>query len=272
VEYYIGEEIDNVLHTTESDLLEFYETHKYNNMVPEKRIVLQLLSNDLATARKHRREVARMIRRNQNDRIAEYMQRESILHFVNITIIDGIDVVPTAGRDDNYMEKVFAAKENELSDVFQNVNGYYVFFYMLEIQPSHPVPLIEDMNNYVEQLREYKINEIVDKMQTELNDEYNVVKYLDRIESAITPDELFFYAENAQNRGDFNVAIDLLDFIITDFYGTEYAYEALYLKGFLATDVLKDKDMARKALLDLINNYKETELDEAALFLLQGIQ
>jgi len=117
-----------------------------------------------------------------------------------------------------------------------------------------------------------KANILFDQKRDELITEYNLVKYLDRIVTMITPEELFNLAEEAQRGFDNQAAVQIFQQIVIDFPETEYAYRALFMQAFIASEDQRQRDRAINLFEQLLEEYPEGDLNESATFMLEMLR
>ncbi|MCL2063531.1 MAG: peptidylprolyl isomerase [Candidatus Cloacimonetes bacterium] len=274
VNFFKDIEINNNIVITREELFEYYQNNPEGLTIPEERLFRQFVAVEQRTARRHHREISRMFRRNQHDLVPDYITRESLMGH-NGGLLDikyGDIVVPTVGPDEYYSNKIFESEKGQLSQVFKNINDYYVFFFVTEIIPEHKRPFSDVENRFRGIVYRQKAEELTNQKQDELKEFYNVVLHEDRIIGVITASELFLYAEIARRMGRIEDTMLFLDYIINDFEGTEYAYDALFMKGFMASIELNNEDLAIQTFQNIIEKYQEGDLNEAAIFILETLQ
>ena len=271
--YFNNTEIRNKVEVSREELLDFYENNTERYTTPASRSVRQFISTDERAARKHRSEIAKMLRRKQNDRIIDYVQKNS-LNLQNGGLLEYIyrnNLIPHLGEDQAYNQKVFDTKIGQLSDIFRNVNNEVVFFFVVNETPPRVRDLHEVENSLMSIIHRQKAEVLFQELQEELKELYSVKAHFDRIVHDITPEELFEHAEMLQRMGQINEIIYFYDQIIKDFEGTDYAYRALFMKGFVASENLKDNSIAIQAFQELIEKFPEGDLNESAKFMLDAL-
>ena len=272
--YFNSKEIQEKIEVTDDELHEFYANNTDMYMVPAHRSIRQFVSNDDRSARNHHRDIARMLRRNQHDRIADYITTHSLAG-INGGLLEFIyrnNIIPTVGVDENYNAKVFELKVGQLSDIFNNINDEIVFFYVVSETPTRVRPLSEVESSLRSIIHRRKATAALEEMKNELLEEYTVITHLDRIVTQITAEELFHAAEVAQRMGQTNECLLIFDAIIADFSGTEHAYRALFMKGFVASENQNTINQAIQAFQELIDNYPDGEMNDSAEVLLDMLK
>ena len=266
-------EIIQKIEVTDEEISEYYEIHKHEDMAPERRLIRQFISLDLRDARRHHRTIARMLRRNQHDLIVDYIVRESY----GGQTVDLIEVskarvaIPRVGADEIFWEKVFEARIGQLSDIFQNMYDEYVFFFIVDIIPEDFRSLSELENQYRSTIQRQKETALLREIESELIDAYNVVSYPERLVSTNTPEELFYHVDISINREEYGDTIFFLNCIISDFKGSEHAYQALFMKAFILTEYINDNVYAIQTLNEMIEDFPSGDLNQDALLLIETL-
>ena len=274
--YYHNTEIVNKVEVSRDELLEYYENNTERYTVPANRSIRQFVSADERTARRHRNAISKMLnnRRDQTDKIVEYITNESLMGHNGglLNYIYQNNIVPTVGVDEVYNRMIFEARIGRLSEIFRNVNDEVVFFYVTEEIPARVRPLSDVENSLMGILHRQKVNELFEQKQEELLNEFNVVTHFDRISHILTAEQLFNQAELTQRMGQIQETIHYFEQIASDYAGTEYAYRALFMKGFMATEHFEDKEIAIQAFRELLEKFPEGELNESARFMLDELE
>ncbi|MCL2064716.1 MAG: tetratricopeptide repeat protein [Candidatus Cloacimonetes bacterium] len=274
--YFNQKEINEHVDVSREELLDFYENNTERYTIPAHRVIRQFVASDERAANRHHREIRNMLRsrRDQTDKIIEYITNES-LQGQNGGLLEHVyrnNIVPTLGVDHFYNNKIFEARIGVLSDVFRNVNGEFVFFYVVEEIPPRVRPLSDVENSLISIIYRRKVAELFEQVQQDLMLHYNVVTHFDRIQTAITPEELFYFAELSQRMGQLNETIAFFDAVINDYPDSEYSYRALFMKGFVSMDNQNNTSMAIEAFRSLLEKYPDGELHESAEEMLKALE
>ena len=273
--YFNRSEINDHIEITRDELLDYYANNTDRYTIPASRSIRQFVSTDDRAAARHHREIRSLLRgrRDQTDKIVDYITKES-LEGQNGGLLEHIyrnNIIPNLGIDENYNRKVFETRIGEISDIFRNVNGQIVFFYVVEEIPPRVRPLPDVENSLISIMHREKAAVLFEQVRQDLWEKYNVTTHYDKIVTAVTAEELFHVAEIAQRMGQINETIDFFDAIISDFPMTDDAYRALFMKGFVAAEHINDYNIAIDAFNELLQKFPEGELNESAQFMLEAL-
>jgi outer membrane protein assembly factor BamD (BamD/ComL family) len=83
-----------------------------------------------------------------------------------------------------------------------------------------------------------------------------------------SPEELFDLAQQAENDGDFQEAVDLYTMLLEKYPQNEHNYKAQFMIGFIYSEELKDYDQARMAMQKVVEQYPDCDLADDAQWML----
>lgn len=197
---------------------------------------------------------------------SEYKKKDGILdHIYNNGIIPGI------GKDEVYSEYVWKTKANKFSKIFQNSKDIWVFFYVLEDVKAVATPFDEIIPKVKKQKMNNESKAAFDRLSMEYENKYNLKKYPERMIVVLSAEEYFNKAENAQKRRRFDDAIFYYDKIIEHYQNNSDDYKATFMKGFLYSEEMDDKDSARECFAKVIEDFPESDLHESAQYMIDEI-
>ena len=267
-------EILGRVEVTDEELLEFYEANTHRYTIPAARNIRQFIAADERAARRYHRSIQRMLRRGREDNIIALVRQES-LNSTGDGVLSNVyrnRIIPGIGVDDVYNEKVFTTEIGVLSSIFRNRNNEVVFFYVMNEVPERVRPLAEVENSMINIITRQKANELFEQTLDILIAEYNVITHFDRIVTMITPEELFTLAEEAQRRMSYTEAISFFDLVLTNFTGTEHAYRAMFMKAFVTSEEIRNRDRAIELFEEFLEKFPEGDLNESAEFMLEALK
>jgi len=226
------------------------------------------------TAKKMRTRVKKLIKKQKdeeiNDLIAEnsvYPTKDGILnHIYDNGIIPGI------GKDQVYCDKVWDTDPEKLSEIFQNSKEKYVFFRITEDVVATAKPFEEEKDKVENTLLKKLSKEKFDSVKKELETKYALNIYPDKMIVKLSAEEYFNKAEAAQKRRRFSDAIFYYDEVIKYHKNNKDDYKAMFMKGFLYAEELKDKDKAIEIFEKFLELYPEGDLRESAQYMLSSLQ
>ena len=220
-----------------------------------------------AEAKKMRKKVSKLLKKNDEEGIkqlisesSEYKSKDGVINHIYKN-----DIIPGIGKDEVYNSNVWKAKPQKLSKIFQNSKDIWTFFYVMEDVKAVATPF-EDI---VEKVKRQKLNEEsrqnFEQTKAELASSYNLKKYPERMIVILSAEEYFNKAEAAQKKRRFTDAIYYYDKIIENYANNVDDYKATFMKGFLYSEELADKESARECFVSVIEDYPQSELHESCL-------
>jgi len=226
------------------------------------------------TAVKMRKKIKKLIKKNKDDEIialikenSVYADKDGVLdHVYNNGIIPGI------GKDEVYCDAVWNTDPDQLSEVFQNSKEIYVFFRILEDVVATAKPFEEVKSKAEQTLMRTLSKEKFESVKKELEVKYSLNKYPDNMVVKLTAEEYFNKAEAAQKRRSFNDAIFYYDEVIKYHKNDKDDYKAMFMKGFLYAEELKDKVKAIEIFENFLELYPEGDLKESATYMLSSLK
>jgi outer membrane protein assembly factor BamD (BamD/ComL family) len=87
--------------------------------------------------------------------------------------------------------------------------------------------------------------------------------------SSKSPEELFNLAQQAENDGDFEKAIDFYTMLLRKYPHNEHNYKAQFMIGFIYSEELKDHEKAKLAMQKVVDNYPDCDLADDARWMLE---
>jgi len=106
----------------------------------------------------------------------------------------------------------------------------------------------------------------------ELNVEYDIKKYPERIQLNLSADELFTHADNAARSRNYKDAVIFYDQIIKNYANGVDDYKASFMKAFLVAEEMQDKDLALQLFRSFLAKYPEGDLHESARFMIDSLE
>ncbi|MDA3813026.1 MAG: peptidyl-prolyl cis-trans isomerase [Candidatus Cloacimonetes bacterium] len=226
------------------------------------------------TATKMRKTVKKLIKKHKDEEINALIQ-ESSVYPAKDGILDHIyknDIIPGIGKDKVYCDQVWATEPGQLSDVFQNSKDKFVFFRIMEDVTAIATPFVEVKDKVKNTLMRTLSKEKFESVKEELETKYALTTYPDKMVVKLSAEEYFNKAEAAQKRKRFNDAIFYYDEIIKYHNNTKDDSKALFMKGFLYAEELKDKEKAIEIFEEFLDLYPEGDLSESAQYMLSSLK
>ncbi len=226
------------------------------------------------TAVKMRKKIKKLIKKNKDDEINALIQEHSVYSDKD-GILDHVynnGIIPGIGKDQVYCDMVWNTNPDQLSEVFQNSKEVYVFFRITEDVVATAKPFEEVRGKAEQTLMRTLSKEKFESVKKELEIKYSLTKYPDNMIVKLTAEEYFNKAEAAQKRRSFNDAIFYYDEVIKYYKNDKDDYKAMFMKGFLYAEELKDKEKAIEIFEKFLELYPEGDLRESATYMLSSLK
>ena len=260
--------------TTEVAMKKFYDENPDKFSSKEYRKIQAFSFDDEKNAEKIRKKIVKLAKKGKEEEISKLL-KTNCLHPENNGVKDFIyknGVIPGLGKDKVYSETVWKIEPNEVSDVFKNSKGEFVFIRILEDHKAE-VPAFDDIKDKVKHTyMKTKSREKFEEVSAELEKKFNLKKYPDKLINRLTAEEYFTKAEEAQKKRRFNDALFYYDKIIKYYPNGKDDYKALFMKGFIYSEDLKNKDEALKIFQDFLDKFPKGELTDSAEFMMKELK
>jgi tetratricopeptide (TPR) repeat protein len=226
------------------------------------------------TATKMRKTVKKLIKKKKDEEIKTLITDNSV-YAKGDGILDHIydnGIIPGMGKDQVYCDMVWDTDPKDLSKVFQNSKGIYVFFRILEDVVAIAKPFEEEKDRIKKTFMRTLSKEKFESVKQELETKYALVTYPDKMDVRLTAEEYFNKAEAAQKRRRFNDAIFYYDEVMKYHKNNKDDYKAMFMKGFLFAEELKDTEKAIALFEEFLTLYPEGDLSESAQYMLSSLK
>ena len=226
------------------------------------------------TANKMRKKVKKFIKK-QKDKDINALIAENSVYPAKDGVLDHIydnGIIPGMGKDEVYCDMVWAIEPGQLSDVFQNSKEKFVFLRIIEDVIATATPFEEVKNKAEQTLLRTQSKEKFESVKKELEIKYALNKYPDKMIVTLSAEEYFNKAEAAQKRRRFNDAIFYYDEVIKFHKNGKDDYKAMFMKGFLFAEELKNKEEAIEIFENFLELYPDGDLSESAQYMLSSLK
>ncbi len=251
---------------SEDDLKKYYDdnkdrytinaTRKYHHYTyPSKRIAKKVLKKlKKYDAKKDTARIEKLLAKytEGDNKIIEKIKENTVL-------------IPGFGVDSTYAEVIWNTPVGEYSSVFENRNGSYTFLKVLNHNDKTLRPFDTVSSSIQNMIRRQEVQKKFQSVTEKLKKTHNLKTYPERLISRYSATDLFSKASDAQQAKNFNEAIEYYDVISMKDTNSKDAAKALFMKGFLLSEELKDKDAAiatyEKLLKDFPNNENRDSIE-----------
>ncbi|MCL1827573.1 MAG: peptidyl-prolyl cis-trans isomerase, partial [Candidatus Cloacimonetes bacterium] len=271
--FWYSEEVSDKITVSQEEIQKYYNDNLGRLMIQAHREIRQFVAKNEKDAKKHQKAIAGFLKKGQTTKIIDLIRAESLKPEGDgiLPNVYANGIIPGIGRDQVYNNKVWETKPGTVSDIFTNSKDEIVFFYITSETPAVPRPMEDVAASLRSNVHRTKANELFDERKEQLLEEYAVVIHYDRLVSRITPEELFVVAEDAQRRSAYADAVSTYDQIITDFAGSDHAYRALFMKGFVLAENMGNTDKAIEVFSQCLSMNPKGDLNEAIEFMMESL-
>ena len=270
--------ITNQIDVNENTIRDYYEENLEKFSTKPYRKIQVFGFKDEAAAQEAKEKVKNALAEDDSLLLSEVLE-SSNFEFSNgeISYIYQNGIIPKFGKDQVWNEKVWEDNYGEtdprkLSEIFLSSEDYYVFFRILEDNVPVATPFEEAKGKIENEMRRDKSNELFKEQEELLRNKYQVVLFEDNLVEKLSAEEYFTNAENAQKKRRYKDAIYYYDQICEFYKNGKDDYKAMFMKGFIYAEDLKNKDKAINIFEELIEKYPEADLHESARFMIDDLQ
>ncbi|MCB5247853.1 MAG: peptidyl-prolyl cis-trans isomerase [Candidatus Cloacimonetes bacterium] len=251
----------------------YYDEHIDEYSTPAHRKIQVLWFTDADDAERARSKYALYAGFDDQERIdrlvAEKSSKPQLRYLQNIYdngIITGI------GPDEQFSNLVWDNPVGYISPVFTSATGDILFFQSLEETPATAQNFTEIEPRIYGLLKNQRQASQQELVTQQLFEEFNLVKYPEKISLELKAEELFTMADNSARQRNFKDAIAFYDQIIKNFPNGSDDYRASFMKAFIISEELKDEAQALQLFKDFLQKYPEGELNESAQFMIDSLE
>jgi PPIC-type PPIASE domain/Tetratricopeptide repeat len=228
-------------------------------------------------AKKARKTVKKALKKNDTESLNAILA-SSVFEFENgeIDHIYQNNIIPKCGNDTLWCDVVWEAdygktKPNELSDIFKSAQEFYVFFHVMEDTVPIATPFDDAKVQIENEMRRDRSRELFEAADLNLRQKFGLEIFEENLVEKLTAEEYFTNAENAQKKRRYQDAIYYYDQICEYYANGSDDYKALFMKGFLFSEEIKDKDKAIGVFEDLIERYPDGDLSDDARYMIDEL-
>ncbi|MCF7920012.1 MAG: peptidyl-prolyl cis-trans isomerase [Candidatus Cloacimonetes bacterium] len=270
----VTEQID----VSEEKVREYYNTNIEKFSTKASRKIQAFGFEDEATAKQNLKAAKKAVKK-ENEELLNQLLEASVFEFDKgeINYIYKNNLIPKCGQDTLWCEMVWETlpgktDPEKFSSIFESAQGYYVFFRILEDNLAVATPFEDAQVKIENEMRKDLSRQYFQDTDTQLRQKYAVRIYEDNLVEKLTAEEYFQNAENSQKKRRYKDAIYYYDQICELYPNSQDAYKALFMKGFLYSEEMNDKDMAIEIFSKVISEYPEGELHESADFMIKELK
>lgn len=264
--------VDTIQVTTE-DAMAYYTKNIESYTTPESRTIEILWFDDQKVADRTRK-LFNLAAKVNNEKKMQSLIKKYSLH-PDRSILEGQfnnGIVTGIGKDESFSKLIWDTPINGVSPVITTARGDIVFFRVTKLVPPTVKPFTEIEPRIYGTLKKEKEKTRQDEVIAELSNELHMVKYPERLTLLLSAEELFELANTAATQRNYKDAIVYYDQIISTYKNNKDDYKATFMKAFLISEEMKDKDTALIQFKKFLNDFPEGDLHESARFMIDVLE
>ena len=269
--------VTNMIDVNDNTVKEYYDNNLEKFSTKPFRKVQAFGFKDEKSAKNAKKKVKKALKKNDTESLNAVLET-SVFEFENgeLDHIYKNNIIPKCGNDTLWCEKVWdvdygKTDPKDLSDIFISAQGKYVFFRVLEDTVPIATPFEEAEVQIENEMMRDRSRELFESADLDLRKKYNLEVIEDNLIEKLSPEEYFTNAENAQKKRRFKDAIYYYDQICEYYQNGSDDYKAMFMKGFLYSEELKDKEKAISTFEELIDKYPKGDLSDDAKYMIDEL-
>lgn len=269
--------VTNQINVNEQTIREYYDNNLEKFSTKPFRKIQAFGFKDEKSAKNARKTVKKALKKDDTESLNAVLE-SSVFEFEKgeLDHIYKNNIIPKCGNDTLWCEKVWdvdygKTDTSELSDIFTSAQGYNVFFRILEDTVPVATPFDDAKVEIENEMRRDRSRELFESADLDLRKKYALEIFEDNLIEKLTPEEYFTNAENAQKKRRYNDAIYYYDQICEYYQNGSDDYKAMFMKGFLYSEEIKDKDKAITIFQELIDKYPQGDLSDDAQYMIDEL-
>jgi len=269
--------VTNQIDVTDQTIREYYDNNLEKFSTKPFRKIQAFGFKDEKASKKARKTVKKALKKGDTESLNAVLE-SSVFEFENgeLDHIYKNNIIPKCGNDTLWCEKVWdvdygKTDQEDLSGIITSAQGYFVFFRILEDTVPVATPFDDAKVQIENEMRRDKSRELFESADLDLRKKFNLEIFEDNLIEKLTPEEYFTNAENAQKKRRYNDAIYYYDQICEYYQNGSDDYKAMFMKGFLYSEEIKDKDKAITIFQQLIDKYPQGDLSDDAQYMIDEL-
>ncbi len=258
---------------TPDDMRAYYDTHPELFTTPASRKITAVWCKDAKTARKAQKKYAAAARKNNLKAMEAVITKYSLKP--DQKSLDNIyknGIIPGIGPDQQLNDLVWNTPLGAVSPVTQSVKKDVLFFHVLEEKPATVKSYTEVEPRLQSQLKREKEKIRLEEVTEELYTQYSLKKYPEKLQLKLSPEELFNLADDSARQRKFRDAIVYYDQIIKFYPDGKNDSKALFMKAFLTSEEIGDKEAGLLLFKEFLKNFPDDELLDSAQYMVDELE
>ncbi|MFH1502961.1 MAG: peptidyl-prolyl cis-trans isomerase [Candidatus Eisenbacteria bacterium] len=268
VQIFYREEIEKGVEVSEDDIVAYYEEYGERFQAPARVRFRHIMTATREQAEQARRRalageafanVAREVSTDGPTKEAGGLTN-------SVTLGRGL---PRLGMDETFIERLFAWKVGEITDVLRSDNGWHVLR-IEELREAGPKPLDEVRADIVQTLQPDATRRHFESVYGELKERLNASINEDAVRPKFRSEEELFTL--AQNTEDAIERLGLYKELQFSYPEGKHAAEAQFMVAFIYAEELKSYEAAAFEFQKMLDTYPDSELCDSAEWMLENME
>lgn len=278
VRYYVLQEaykrlVVDQLNVTPEEVKEYFNNNKEAYTTPAARKIVVVWCKDQKTAKKALKSFTKAIKKHNQKLLAEVINKYSMKPEQDT--LDNLyqnGVVTGIGPDQNLSDLIWSTPVNGVSPIVKSDRNDILFFSVIEERPAFVKSFVEVEQRVTGQLKKEKEKTQMETVKEQLFTQYNMRKYPEKLSIKLSADELFEMADNSSRQRKYKDSILYYDQIIKFYPNGKDDYKATFMKAFLVSEEMSDKEEGLKLFREFLQKYSTGELNESAQYMIDELE
>ncbi len=276
--YYVLQEVYKQLvvdkiNVTSADAKDYFNNNQEAYTTPAAKKILVIWCKDEKTAGKAYKKFVKAVKKHDKKVIAEIIEKYSVKP--ELDTLDNVyhnGVVTNIGADQNLSDLIWSTPVGSVSPITKSAKNDVLFFSVIEERPAFVKSFIEVEPRITGQLKKEKEKTQMETVKEQLFTQYNMKKYPEKLQIMLTADELFEMSDNSSRQRKYKDSIVYYDQIIKFYPNGKDDYKASFMKAFLITEEMSNKEEGLKLFKEFLQKYSTGELNESAQYMIDELE
>ncbi|MFO7660697.1 MAG: peptidyl-prolyl cis-trans isomerase [Candidatus Cloacimonadaceae bacterium] len=276
--YYVLQEtyknlVADEVSVTQEAAMEYYNSNLETYTTPPYRKIQAVWSKDEKSAKKaHKKFVSAAKKNNQKalDKVITQYSLKPTQAIIDNNYNNG--VVTGIGPDQNLSSLIWSTEVGKVSPITTNAKGEILFFRVMEETPPTVTSFTEAEPRILGQLKRELEKSKMEDVTEQLNTQYAMKKYPEKLIIKLSAEELFDLADNSARQRKFKDATIYYDQIIQFYPNGSDDYKASFMKAFLLSEEVGNKELGLQLFKEFLVKYPTGELNESAQYMIDELE
>lgn len=258
---------------TQEAAMDYYNNNLESFTTPPYRKIQAVWSKDEKSAKKaHKKFVSAAKKNNQKalDKVINQYSLKPTQAIMDNNYNNG--VVTGIGPDQNLSSLIWSTEVGKVSPITTNSKGEIMFFRVVEETPPVVTSFTEAEPRIMGQLKRELEKTKMEEVTEQLNTQYAMKKYPEKLVIKLSAEELFDLADNSARQRKFKDATIYYDQIIQFYPNGSDDYKASFMKAFLISEEVGNKEQGLQLFKEFLVKYPVGELNESAQYMIDELE